>query len=554
MKPILKMTCLMIALGLLGAAGAIAQTQTTLVPPAAFDITGFIEEATLDGTVGDLAASPMPNADDRAGGTVTVNGIKMYVPNNTFVQMPASALSWKQLFDTTSATPVNSSNTLGRANLPVDGVSTGLALADSPAPFPSFEIRAVGNIRTDLPGFVGVPKYIVGGLIVPIGQEQLMAGFGVINYIYYNDDPTHPGRFEVGGTLGSPGTGAILEINDPVGRFGHAHSPDPRFSADTGNPTVAAASGYPVGIPDVARDADDSLNTAPFIGSSATNDPRRPNVNRPPNPARGATGHDPWIAVGAPLKTFTMNVDAVALGCNASEQVPLRVGDTVDYAGTLYKIDPTAPFTAANSYISVHTLTADLGIFTRPGTRPCYVAVEAFIVPTAQTRNAPPVFAGDPRTSIPLENTTRVHIVGFTTDPTRLIDLKRIQVNPTTGAETFVTFASVLPEQLGPGLVRGRFRFQPSRTTGIFPPTREYQAVSRTGTTTAANGLLAGQFRLPCFDFLFGERTVFGNPTVPVQFDTLPFLAIGSGPLTGGPAVFGRLDPWPGPNPPITNP
>jgi hypothetical protein len=46
---------------------------------------------------------------------------------------------------------------------------------------------------------------------------------------------------------------------------------------------------------------------------------------------------------------------------------------------------------------------------------------------------------------------------------------------------------------------------------------------------------------------------VFGNPTVPNQFDTFPFLAVGSGPLTGGP-VFGRLDPWPGPNPPVTNP
>ncbi len=545
MKPILRVTYMMITLALLGATGATAQTQTTLVPPAAFDITGFIEEATLDGTVGGLATAALDNTDDRAGGTVTVNGIKMYVPNNTFVQMPASSLSWKQLFDTASATPVNSANT---ANLPVQGVSTGLALADLPAvaspfpAFPSFEIRAVGNIRTDLPGFEGIPKYIVGGLIVPIGQEQLMAGFGVINYIYSNDDPVNPGRFEVGGAPGVAGTGALLELNDPVGRFGHPRSPDPRFSADTGNPTIAAASGYPVGIPDVS-DPGHLLNTPPFIGP---NDPLRPNVNRPANPAVGRPGHDPWIAEGAPLKTFTMNVDAVALGCDATRQVPLRVGDTVDYAGTLYKIDPTLPFTAANSYISVHTLNADLGIFTRPGTRPCYVAVEAFIVPTAQTRNAPPVFAGSPRTSIPLENTTRVHIVGFTTDPTRLIDLKRIQVNPISGAETFVTFASVLPEQLGPGLVRGRFRFQASRTTGIFPPTREYQAVSRTGTVVAANGLLTGQFRLPCFDFLFGERTVFGNPTVPVQFDTFPFLAVGSGPLTGGP-VFGRLDPWPGP-------
>lgn len=531
MKPTLRVTCLTIAFGLLVAAGAPAQT---LVPPAAFDITGFIEEATLDGTVGGLATTALANTDDRAGGTLTVNGIKMYIPNNTFVQMPASALSWKQLFDTASALPVNSSNT---ANLPIQGLSTGLALADPVPPFPSFEVRVVGNIRTDLGA---APRYIVGGLVVPIGQEQLMAGFGVINFIYPNNHATHPGRFEVGGTPGVAGTGAILEINDPIGRFGHARSPDPRFTADTGNPTIAAASGFPVGIPDVANPGVDD-------------DPLRPNVNRPVNPAVGAPGHDPWIAVGAPLRTFTMNVDAIALGCDATKQVPLRVGDTVDYAGTLYKINPALPFTTANSYISVHTLNADLGIFTKPGVRPCYVAVEALIIPSTQTANTPPVFAGNPRTSIPLENSTRVHIVGFTTDPTRLIDLNRILVNPLTGAETIVRFASVLPEQLGPGLVRGRFRFQPSRTAGIFPPTREYQAASRTGTVFAANGLLTGQFRLPCFDFLFGERTVFGNPTVPVQFDSFPFLATGSGPLTGN-QVFGRLDPWPGPNPPVTNP
>jgi hypothetical protein len=366
-----------------------------------------------------------------------------------------------------------------------------------------------------------------------------MAGFGLINFIYPNNHATHPGRFEIGGTPGVSLTGAICELNDPVGRFGPARSPDPRFTADTANPTICAASGYPVGIPD---------STNPGV----VDDPLRPNVNRPLNPAAPNALHDPWIAVGAPRKTFNMPAAPGPTG-DPTKQAPLRVGDTVDYAGTLYKINPFLAFTAATSYISVHTLEADLGVFTQPGVTPCYVRVEALTIPTAQTRNTPPVFAGSPRTSIPIENSTRVHIVGFTTDPTRLIDIKRIQVDPGSGAETFVTFATVLPEAIAPGLVRGRFRFQVSKTTGIFPPTREYQAVSRTGTVVAANGLLTGQYKLPCFDFLFGERTVFGAPTVPNQFDTMPFLAQGCGPITGGP-VFGRLDPWPGPNPPITNP
>lgn len=564
MRSIFKVTCLVIAIGLLGATGAMAQPQV-LVPPAAFGMIGFIQEATLDGQVrfvnpdgsfgASLAATPVANTDDRAGGTVVVNGIRCYVPNNTYVQMPAFALSWKQLFDPAFSAPVNSPNPIPAANQ-ATGTQTGLALTDAIAAFPSFEISVVGNIRFDLPGHVGQPVYIVG-LIAPIAQEQLAGGFGIVNFIYPNDHATHPNRFEVGGTIGVSGTGAIVEINDPVddnppnfqGRWGRTHSPDGRFTTDTGNPTVCTAQGYPVGVPNVA-DPTNSLNTFPFIGP---NDPLRPNINRPVNPIVGAAGHDPWTADGAPLKTFTMNVAGPGLNCDPTRELPLRVGDTVDYAGTMYKIIPANPATAANTYISAHTVSVDLGVFTRPGVRPCYVFVEALLVPTALTRNAPPVFAGNPRTSIPLENSTRAVVVGFTTDPSRLVDIKRIEVNPTTGGETMTTYATVLPEALGAGRVRGRFRFTPSRTTGIFPPTRDYIAMSRTGQLAQANGLMSGQYRLPCFDFLFGERLTHGDPTVPNQFDTMPFLASGCGPITGGP-VFGRLDPWPGPNPPVTNP
>src|SRR5512143_3317876 len=70
MKPKLTLTIMVLTLGLLLATGALAQT---LVPPAAFDVTGFIQEATLDGTVGGLAGAPLANTDPRAGGTLTVN-------------------------------------------------------------------------------------------------------------------------------------------------------------------------------------------------------------------------------------------------------------------------------------------------------------------------------------------------------------------------------------------------------------------------------------------------------------------------------------------------
>jgi hypothetical protein len=67
-----------------------------------------------------------------------------------------------------------------------------------------------------------------------------------------------------------------------------------------------------------------------------------------------------------------------------------------------------------------------------------------------------------------------------------------------------------------------------------------------------ANGLTAGQYRAPNFEFIFPEATIQGDPAVPANMQDLPFLYCGSGPLgtmtvpagTTGPVV-GQLDPAP---------
>jgi hypothetical protein len=124
-------------------AGA-ARAQQAPTPAPQFDSTGFLQAATLDGSL-------CPDLDPMLwGGTVTVNGIVMIVPCNTMLQMPASKLAWSQLFPVTDeidqilgsyAAPIGSS--LVGLNGRIDSQSprqTGLALADSPGPFPSFEI------------------------------------------------------------------------------------------------------------------------------------------------------------------------------------------------------------------------------------------------------------------------------------------------------------------------------------------------------------------------------------------------------------------------------
>jgi hypothetical protein len=517
--------------GLLCAGGA--RAQQTASPTPQFDMLGFIETATLDQNLCP-ALSPL-----LAGGTVTVNGITMTVPCSTILQMPANTLTWSQLFDPAVAKPINST--------PMNGVGqpagkTGLALNDAPppatgGPFPSFEVHVVGNLVKDASGN---DQFIVG-LIVPVTQQSLNAGAGKITCIDYAN-----GFLYVGGTPVAPAqqgcvlaNGVRVQINDPIGRWGKAHSPDPRFSGDTNNTTIHAASGYPMCVP----------RTDPAV----VDDPLCPKGNRPLNgDARFPV--DRFLPAGAPLKTFDMLPPPGQPGADPSgfpdarQQLPFMVGDWIVYSGSIAKD------AAGLTYTSAHTISADLGVFTAPGVPPAYVDVESLLLGTA----------GTPINGIAQEATTRIFIVGFTTDPTRLVDINAVDVNPCTGAETLRLLGTVDPASQP---IRGRFRFHV--LGGRFmPPTREMRAVSHTGTTPAsppggigfANGLGSGQYQLPNFDFIFPENLRLGEPVVANNFQDMPFLAQGSGPL-GGPTppcppapnagpppapIVGQLTPWPG--------
>ncbi|HSB79258.1 MAG TPA: hypothetical protein VLM91_10735, partial [Candidatus Methylomirabilis sp.] len=125
------------------------------------------------------------------------------------------------------------------------------------------------------------------------------------------------------------------------------------------------------------------------------------------------------------------------------------------------------------------------------------------------------------------------------------------------------------------GAVLGRWRFRPPCTAvgtptdkaclmapaGTFlPPTREMRAsletVKGSGIPLApvldalGNPLPgSGQYQAPIFEFLFPENAGVGTPVVPLNLDTMPFLAQGSGPLdTTNPLspIVGQLNLWPG--------
>jgi hypothetical protein len=151
--------------------------------PSPFDMTGFIQAATLDPT---CATSVL------CGGTITVNDQVVTVPKDTILQMPAAALTWQQVFALAPAP-------YGLAAVPP---ATGLAQTDIPKPLGTYEVHVQGNRVGDI--------YTAGLLF--LAQSSLQSSQGFINFI----DLT-TGLFEVGGAMGTAGTGQRVLINDPAG-------------------------------------------------------------------------------------------------------------------------------------------------------------------------------------------------------------------------------------------------------------------------------------------------------------------------------------------------
>ena len=519
-----------------GVPGGFAQPRflTPIVPPQ-FDLTGFIQEASLDTTSSICQAS-----DPRlAGGTVKVNGITVVIPCNTILQMPAATLTWQELFSLAPrdiGLPVESNGIPMQTGMAQkDTVNIPLAATFNNSPLPSYEIHVQGNVVDG--------KYIAG--LVFISQQSLNLGQGTITAIDYSN-----GELLIA-TKG--GSNARVRINDPMGRYGLSHGGpgsrkeliepgyDVRFSIDEESPTIHSATGYPMCIPryDPFNDADDPL-------CPQANRPRAPNCLSLPTPFPKFT----MPATGQFCTSYMM--PAPHGGCtssanftcppDANQQAPFEVGDNIDFLGTL-KIDSRGP------YISAHTIVNRVGIYTTPGIMPAYVTIEMELQGTAAL----------PTGGIAQEATSRIRVIGFSTDPSNLIDIYAVDVDSKTGATSDRLLGAANPS--GPPVI-GRFRFLPA--TGAFsPPPREFRVVSRTlcgdpgqpcqfsesGGTTA-NGIYAGQYHAPNFEFIFAETLTLGDAVVPANLQDLAFLYCGSGPLgtptagTHGPVV-GQLDPAP---------
>lgn len=353
--------------------------------------------------------------------------------------------------------------------------ASGLALADAPPPRVAFEAELQGNI-------VG-GEYIAG--VARISQGALHIGSGVIQAI-----DSARGELRVGAQ--GAASGARVRLNDPKGIYGQANSAgakaalplDQRFQLDPDNAPVHARTGFPVCIPRGAADAD------------------CPAGNRPTAPA------DKRFTCGA---VAAEPLAPSLAGCDPRKPAPLRVGDHVNFVGMLQ------PDGADGFVVAAHGLDAELGIYTSPGAEPVYVFIEEALMGTL----------GEVFPTLQQEETARVRIVGFTTDPSRPVEVRLIDSGRNEVGTSLTGPAGLTPSN---GAQFGRFR-------NTWPAKDNARAVRRdilarvidSPNTKLANGLTSGRYVAPIAEYIGPEATRFGEPGFqpPVPFENFCFLAGG---------------------------
>ena len=516
-------------------------TVGTAVPPTLasstqFDITGFLQDAKLGGTHTGAGTGALQ------GGTLQINGQNIIVPSNLVVILPASAMTWQELFKY-APSPYG----LGSGPGGVD--QTGLALDDNPRPLGTYEVHVVGNRVIDNSG-----DHMIAGM-VHIAQQDLNSGAGYVNFIDYTN-----GFMYVGGTVHADGSldatnpGTKVSINDPdtvgnadvtpypttggSGRFGRVSGSDRRFQVDQDNPTILAETGFPMCLPRVA----------PTLASEDVNCPEesRPRVKAGVDESEITPNPNPLNA-GEAYRVFRMdspaNVDAGVCPrttcADPRKQAPFEIGDYISFTGNL--VNDTAPFTAgptggatinpATTHIEAHTIVASLGIYTQPGIDPAYVSVDVSLIGTGGLT----IFGAG-------EAAVRTKFEGMTTDETRMISLYGIDINPTPGANGATTdreWGNVLPDPGPPGgAVRGRWRFRPPCTDTLvglaakpgkgctpppagqfIPPTQEVRAVIQPdlASLAAAGGVVSklSQTSNQLGQFLLGGIVPNPNTQIP---------------------------------------
>ncbi len=305
-----------------------------------------------------------------SGGRIVVGGQVVIIPRNMVIELPANFLTLQQIFAQAPAACV----ALGES---------GLAASDECAPG--------GGVATILANRTAAGDVIAGDVFLEKGQETVT---GRVSFVSHTD-----GYFRVSGLDGSDTTGVMVRINDPDGRHtiqrgkgcagGRNCSPDPRFTNDADNYTVAFSTGYPVCIPSTV------------IGGNRT--------------------------VGSDSKGFgdafcpMTNRDAVPVP-DATRFAPLRIGDSVVVQGNFEVINGVR-------FLSVYDVLVRDAIRTSGNpTQPDYMIFDEVEWDVAGFQN----------------ERARLLLIGFSTHPNSQLDIFSLHVDPATNENHEVPLASTV--------------------------------------------------------------------------------------------------------------
>ncbi len=519
-----------------------------------FGATGIVQDAVVDkdNLNGHVAG---------CSGSATIDSKNIVIPCGLIVQMPANTVSWAAYAE---PDPL--------------GVIKGL------------EINVVGNV-------VG-GRYIAA--LAYISQQSLHGGSGNITNIDYTkgeiiidgvttlqiNDPN--GRF---GRAQSPDPRFSVDDQNPTIHSATGYPmcvprtlTDPTIAGNPDDPLcpqknrpLAAGGCRNFGQAGFAPPVSGELNV-PIAGQTYCSQYVMPAIDGAAEYPLGTK----LVQSNAPPFNFKVMIPGTK-DPDPRQQAPFEVGDYLAYSGTLL----------SNGTVSAHTIETNVGIFTQPGTQPSYVAIGGFGVGTADP--TPTSVNG-----IAQESTNRISLEASVSDFRTPIDIYYIDeanggvlpggiINrwvtpwemtgecppanglpaanggnaPLAAACNGVT-GGISTSLTGPQVQRDRIRAVKSPTGLLNQPSRTVRVMARSLCTPkaavnngpglvdaclataslpankVANGLVAGQYLAPVFEYIFPENVKPGDPIIPNDIWHLPFLRFGE---TNGTPALNPL-PW----------
>jgi hypothetical protein len=181
---------------------------------------------------GGLEDASAVDAAYNTGGTISINGFTIRVPENMLVQFPAAWVPWREFVNDKGSMLGYEINVRKHYPYPIKHMANITA-------------KVIGNFLNGLP--------IAGQILAYQFFEGLNSGF--IESINFQD-----GSLKIM-------SGPTVRISDPNAVFSVGYSGAPLFTADDESPSISSFSGFPMCIPRNSTDPLCPATNRPFQGS-----------------------------------------------------------------------------------------------------------------------------------------------------------------------------------------------------------------------------------------------------------------------------------------------